>query len=646
MTRPDPRKLAPLATAVFALVWLILGSPVATQAAEEPPLLAERVAAGELPPMAERLPETPFVDPLDRPGMTPGRYGGSLRLLMGGARDVRQMVVYGYARLVGYQPDLSLAPDILQKIEVEDNRVFTMHLRPGHRWSDGEPFTSEDFRYWWEEIANNDKLFPAGPPVVLRANGELPKVEYLSETTVRYSWPKPNPTFLDELAKARPLYIYAPAHYLKQFHADHADPKKLDAKVAEAGVRNWAALHIRQGHLYKNQNPDLPSLQPWINTTYPPSDRFVFKRNPFFHRVDRDGRQLPYVDQVVVTVADAGLIPAKTGAGDSDLQARYLRFDDYTFLKDAEKKQDFEVRLWNSAVGSRVTLFPNLNVEDPVLRKLFRDVRFRRALSLGINREEINQTIYFGLGNPGNNTLLTSSPLFDQSHLERWANYDPEAASALLDEIGLTERNDQGTRLLSDGRPLELIVESAGIATEESDVLELIRDSWSALGIKLFTKPLQREVFVNRVYAGETQIAVSKGLDNGIATPDMSPAEFVPITQDHLQWPKWGQHYETRGRSGEAPDMPAGKKLMELYRAWYDAPDTAARAKVWKQILEIHAEQVFTLGTVSAIPQPVVVNKRLHNLPKEGVYSWYPGSFFGTYHLDHVWLEPEDGAAQ
>ncbi len=646
MTRPISRRPLRLATAALTLAALTLAAPWSAKASEEPPLIAELVASGDLPPMAERLPETPFVDPLDKPWMRPGRHGGTLRLLMGGSRDVRQMVVYGYARLVGYRPDLTLAPDILEKMEVEDNRVFTMHLRPGHRWSDGAPFTSDDFRYWWEEVANNDQLFPAGPPVVLRADGELPKVEYPSKTMVRYTWPTPNPTFLDELAKARPLYIYAPSHYLKQFHADHADAAELEAKVKEAGVRNWAALHIRQGHLYKNRNPDLPSLQPWINSTRPPSERFVFKRNPFFHRVDKNGLQLPYIDKVVVTIASSGLIPAKTGAGDSDLQARYLRFDNYTFLKDAEKKQDFEVRLWNTGIGSRVTLFPNLNVEDPILRELFRDVRFRRALSLAIDRDEINQAVYFGLGRPGNNTLLSTSPLFDESYLKRWANYDPEQASALLDELGLTERNDRGIRLLPDKRPLELIVESAGESTEETDVLELIRDSWQRVGVKLFTKPSQREVFYNRVFAGEAQFAVSKGLDNGVATPDMSPSEFVPITQDHLQWPKWGQHYETRGRSGEAPNLRPGIELLELYKDWYAAPNTEARTKVWKQILEIHAEQVFTIGTVSAIPQPVVVNRRLHNLPKEGTYSWYPGSFFGSYHLDHVWLEPKDGGAQ
>ena len=141
-------------------------------------------------------------------------------------------------------------------------------------------------------------------------------------------------------------------------------------------------------------------------------------------------------------------------------------------------------------------------------------------------------------------------------------------------------------------------------------------------------------------------MSVWGGWDNAVPTAIVSPQDFVPTSQDQLQWPKWGQHYETRGRSGEAPNLRPGIELLELYKDWYAAPNTEARTKVWKQILEIHAEQVFTIGTVSAIPQPVVVNRRLHNLPKEGTYSWYPGSFFGSYHLDHVWLEPKDGSAQ
>jgi peptide/nickel transport system substrate-binding protein len=143
-----------------------------------------------------------------------GRLGGELRTLVSGTRDTRLLVVYGYARLVGYDRDLNLVPDILETIEVEDGRMFTMRLRTGHLWSDGAPFTSEDFRYWWEDVANNDQLSPTGPPRELLIDGEPPIVEVIDERTVRSAWSKPNPFFLPALAVARPLFIYQPAHYL------------------------------------------------------------------------------------------------------------------------------------------------------------------------------------------------------------------------------------------------------------------------------------------------------------------------------------------------------------------------------------------------------------------------------------------------
>jgi len=445
---------------------ILAGSPSALAEYQESPVLAARVATGDLPPVSERLPEVPFVDTMDKPWQSPGKYGGTLRLLMGGSRDLRQMTVYGYARLVGYNSELKLVPDILEKFEVEDERTFTFHLRLGHRWSDGAPFTTEDFRYWWEDVANNEELSPTGPPITLIVDGEAPRFEVLDETRVRYSWSKPNPNLLHALARAQPLYLYKPAHYMKQFHQRYANPGELAHMVKERGLRGWAALHNRMGNLYKNQNPALPTLQPWVNTTTPPSQRFVFERNPFFHRVDPQGRQLPYIDQVFVYVAGSSIIPAKVGAGASDLQARYLRFDNYTFLKATEERQKQKVRLWRTARGARIALYPNLNVTDGVYRRLFRDVRFRRALSLAINRDEINQAIFFGLAIEGNNTVLPGSPLYREDYRHAWAQFDLDRANALLDEIGLSERDRRGVRLLPGGRTVELIVESAGESTE------------------------------------------------------------------------------------------------------------------------------------------------------------------------------------
>lgn len=143
---------------------------------------------------------------------------------------------------------------------------------------------------------------------------------------------------------------------------------------------------------YRPENPDLPTLDPWRNTTPLPAEQFVFERNPYYHRVDENGLQLPYIDRFVLSVSSSALIPAKTGTGESDLQANGIDFVDYTYLKDAEKRYPVEVKLWKKTSGSRLALLPNLNCADPVWRALLRDVRVRRALSLAIDRREINMT--------------------------------------------------------------------------------------------------------------------------------------------------------------------------------------------------------------------------------------------------------------
>jgi peptide/nickel transport system substrate-binding protein len=567
-----------------------------------------------------------------------GKPGGELDMLVGSSLDTRLLVVYGYARLVGYDPKLNLEPDILKSIEVEGGRVFTMRLRAGHRWSDGAPFTTEDFRFWWEDVANNKHLSPTGPPRELLIDGELPLVQILDERTVRYSWSKPNPFFLPALAGARPLFIYRPAHYLKQFHEKYADPAELARLVEANRARDWAQLFGRKDEMYRFDNPDLPTLQPWMIETRPPAERFVAVRNPYYHRVDAAGRQLPYIDRVVLNVVDNKLIPVKTGAGETDLQARGLMFKDYTFLRESEAHNDLVTHLWQSGRGAELALYPNLNAQDATWQALFRDVRFRRAISLGINRDDINKTFYFGLALTGNNTILPQSPLYEPEYRYDWAGFDLDAANKLLDEIGLTRRDDRGVRLLPDGRPMDLIVETAGERTEDVDVLELIRESWQKLGISIYAKPLQREVLRNRIFSGETLMAIWFGLENGFPSAEMSPYEFAPTTQQQYQWPKWGQYYETSGQAGEPPDLPAAKELLELYKAWRSAVSHEDQAAIWHQMLEINAEQVFSIGIIAGVPQPVVADRRLRNLPKEAIFNWEPGAQFGIYRPDTFWF--------
>ncbi|MEX0697224.1 MAG: ABC transporter substrate-binding protein [Dongiaceae bacterium] len=631
---------------IGALLMTLLGAGAAAGRATadsgpyiEPPMLAERVAAGALPPVEARLPQTPAVATMDWPGQTVGRHGGQITMLMASAKDVRIMVVYGYARLVAYDSKLELVPDLLESVEETEGRIFTFRLRPGHKWSDGAPFTTEDFRYFWEDVANDEDLSPTGAPHLMLVNGEPPKIEIIDDTTIRYSWSRPNPDFLPALAGPSPLYIYRPSRYLKQYHTKHADPAALDQAVAAAGQRDWAALHNRKDNMYRNDNPALPTLDPWMLITEPPSERFVFERNPYYHRIDKEGRQLPYLDRIVVQIADSNIIPAKAGAGESDLQARYLRFDNFTFLKAGEERGAYDVLLWDSGTGSQLALFPNLNVNDPGWRALTRDVRFRRALSLAIDRSEINQAIYHGLARESADTVLPKSPLYDPDYATAWTAFDPDGANRLLDEIGLTTRDDNGTRLMPDGRPLDIIVETAGESTEQTDVLELMRDGWRAVGIRLFTRPSERETFRNRIFAGETVMSVWTGLENGLPTAGMSPAELAPTTQQQLQWPKWGQYVETKGESGEPVDLPEAQELARLLTEWYGAKTREEHAAIWDRMLRIRAEQVYSIGVVAGVPQPVVVNDRLRNVPKKAVFSWEPGAHFGIYRPDSFWLD-------
>ena len=272
---------------IGALVGLLLFGCTGVASAQAPtpretPYLEADVKAGKLPPVAERLPKNPRIIDLPAMNRETGQPGGLWHMLMGDQRDLRMMTVYSYARLVVFDEQLHFVPDILQSIEVQDDKVFTLHLREGHRWSDGEPFTAEDFRYYWEDVANNPKLSPSGPNASLMVRNKPPRFEVLDPTTVRYSWDNPNPAFLPALAGAQPVFIFMPAHYLKQFHEKYADKDKLGVAVKKARVMNWASLHERMSRQYRVDNPDLPTLDPWRNTTKSPAELYQFVRNPYY----------------------------------------------------------------------------------------------------------------------------------------------------------------------------------------------------------------------------------------------------------------------------------------------------------------------------------------------------------------------------
>jgi len=335
---------------------------------------------------------------------------------------------------------------------------------------------------------------------------------------------------------------------------------------------------------------------------------------------------------------DRSLIATKVQAGEADLQARGLVFGDLPVLKRGAEKRGYSVRLWPQANASAMAIYPNLTVNDPALRTLFRDRRFRMALSHGVDRNLLNKVLYFGLGQPSANVVLPQSPLSDADNPGVIA-YDPERANTLLDEIGLTARNDTGIRLLPDGRPLELIVETAGEASIQIDALELVKDTWREIGIDLYPRASQRDVLRNRAFSGDLAMSVWFGYDNGLPSPNMPPDERVPVSTMFLTGPAWGAHAMSGGTSGEEPDFGPARDLLEYFDKWLTTADHDKKADAWDKILSVHRDEVLSIGTVQGVVQPVAVRVSLKNVPEKAVYGWDPGAHFGLHRMDEFYFD-------
>jgi peptide/nickel transport system substrate-binding protein len=234
---------------------------------------------------------------------------------------------------------------------------------------------------------------------------------------------------------------------------------------------------------------------------------------------------------------------------------------------------------------------------------------------------------------------LEESPFFDAANATAWSRFDLDEANRLLDELGLTGRNGAGIRLLSDGRPMEIIVETAGERREVADTLELIAATWARAGIRLLVRPMDRDILRNRAYAGRSMMVAWYGWNNGVPTEDAAPFELAPVDQANYSWPRWGQYHQTKGSAGEEVDLPEAERLERLYNQWTLAGSGERRAAIWREMLAIHADQIFVIGTVSRAPIPLAADAALRNVPREGLYAWDPGAHLGIHRIDEFFFE-------
>ena len=604
----------------------------------EAPMLAAMVAAGELPPVQERLPGEPLVL---QPLASIGRYGGNLigaaNYPTYGADDVWSARIQGLLK-----PSMDLNTVVANAARAwqvsADLSSITIHLRRGMKWSDGHPFTADDILFWYEDYLGNDEINPVKPKM-WSPGGELMKVEKLDDLTVRYSFAAPFPgatVLLGAVPRDGTWTTFAPRHYLEQFHIAH-NPEANDLAKA-AGHDNW--FQLLRSHwgleIQSREDVDLPSIDTWVLEEVDAAGNKYFTRNPYYWKIDTAGNQLPYIDEQTRQLFDSmETIHLQVINGELSYAAFHSVLNNYPLYKSNEAEGGYRVLLWNSLRGAEQTFYWNQTSKDPVLREIFNDIRFRQATSLAINRAEINDSLFFGRAVPRQATVNPGNELFEPWMADHYAEYDPDRANELLDEMGLEWDANREYRLRPDGKRIAVVFPYRELEGPKQRINELAQEYWKAIGIDVTLKQVSSSLFWEMVNANEVELG-GKHLDmntvNGLYSCTF--CRFRPSwgVSNGRPWQSW---YNTDGAQGEEPP-PDVKELFELSDRWLTMPpDTDEWRALGKELMKKNVEGMYQIGTVGMGPQPVLVAANLHNIPDEGSwwYDWF-AVWFAGYHAD------------
>ncbi len=583
-------------------------SQLSVTAFKQSPVLRQR----SLPPVEQRLPDDPVViAPYD----SIGRYGGTARVI-----DEDVPMFCSQEGLFTIAPDhKTILPNLAESYEYSaDGLQLTVRLRRGLKWSDGQPLTAADFLFATNDLHLNTAFQPITPPELIGL-----ALHAVDRWTLVYTFPQPSPFFINNMAQLPELYM-APRHYLQQFHPRYTDEAIIAERLEKMGFLNWQTFIAAA--LQQRRIPELvnkPTMRAFMPVEFTPSHS-RYERNPYYFKIDPTGQQLPYVDAIEAEdVGDTAVAVAKASTGQLDFAGFRLPTQDIPLLKLGEKSSGIQVKIWRRLHGSDLAIQANLNHPDPRLRTLFQDVRFRRALSLAIDRDEMNEIIYFGRGVPRQVTVIPESDYFEPAFAIAYTQYDPVTANGLLDEVGLADIDGDGMRELPDGSKFIPTVEYVDTETPKQISMELVASYWNAVGIDVRPRLIDRGLQLARARSNEFVMT----LWHADRTTDIlfpgNPDFWVPrkIAASLAMWSEWSRWYLTKGVRGERPP-PDIIELQRLADEFSTTMDPVRRLRLGKQILAANADQLWTIGTVGLAPQPVVVSERLKNVADEGLWGW------------------------
>jgi peptide/nickel transport system substrate-binding protein len=602
------------------------------------PLFAEDVKSGALPPVQDRLPEEPLVV---APYNEIGKYGGQLRSIsIAPESGTAETLSWRHVNLVRYLDDLqTIVPNVVKAWEWNaDYTELTFTLRKGHKWSDGAPFTADDIIFWYKDIHLNQDLFPENSGVP-KYGGKEYKIEKVDDLTVKYVFSEPAPGFLSYLAVAY-TQPFQPKHFLSQFHIDYnAD---ATAEAEKQGYKTWAELFRSYYHDWKDSfhRTGVPVLESHYLAEEDTEHRLV-RANPYYFKVDTAGQQLPYVDeQNEIFIADKELINLKIIAGEVDLKGDALDLMSFPVYKENEQAGNYTVQLPPAGLGAGMLYVFNTTHKDPVLQTIFLDPRWKEAMSVAIDRNEINETVYLGQAKPaaGLPADPISNPFVTEEQATFQTAYDPDRANQILDEMGLAKGAD-GFRVREDGKTLSILLEYAPQGGPPL-VHELVKGYWEAVGVKVELKEESTEAFRQRSLTNDLDVYNWK--NDGTAGPALiaSSDRFWPFQGGlvRMTGSLWMEWFDSEGKTGQEPPDWA-KQLKDMAGQWSKLePGTQEWLDLGNQMTQMFIENLPAIGTVRDVPAPVIVHNRLGNVPqwKIQVYDYY---FHYPYRVDQFFIK-------
>jgi peptide/nickel transport system substrate-binding protein len=607
---------------------------------KEAPALAEQVKAGKLPKVSERVPKSPLVlEPVDEIG----QYGGTWQSVILNLADTPWLQrTLGGENLLRWDPmwehEAEPLPNVAEQVDVsDDGRVFTIHLRQGLKWSDGEPYTADDMVFAVQDFSFNTELNPV-TPVVLTSLGERCAIRKLDDYTAEITFPRPAGLFLSRLA-VEGRFTTTPKHYMEQFHKKYN--KDVEKLAKDEKFASWVELFTGKNDGWVNS--EKPTLNPWmIVNPLGEGNQVVAERNPYYWKVDPDGSQLPYLDRVtydVVTEKEAILLKATNG--ELDFSTRHINtLQNKPVLANSRAEGQYHFIDLQNTVTNDLVLSLNMNHKNAELRNVFQNKDFRVGLSHAINREEMIDSVWQRAGEPWQAAPARESEYFDEEFAKQYTEYDLAKANDYLDRAGLTKKDSDGIRLLPSGKKLAFQVDVASPALTPVwvDGTDLVCAYWRKVGVEARPNVIDRTLFYERKDTSNTHDAnVWMGDGGGPSGEILECRWYFPFSSESNYAEIWRTYYESFGETGEKPPADTLKQ-MELYWDLLVTPDLEERKSLLRQILQIAKEQFYVIGTVRVARTYGIVKDNFHNVPKlipeasvfNTPYPVQPAQFFVT----------------